>query len=54
MVGSSILFYRIKMESENIGIDLHSKVLDPVADEIIRVFKILQNDDGSWGHMKIS
>ena len=37
------------MKPENIGLDSHSKVLDPIADEIIRIFKILQNDDGSWG-----
>jgi len=36
------------MEPETGAGDFHSKILDPVADEIIRIFKILQNDDGSW------
>ncbi len=29
--------------------EMHSRMLDPVVDEIFRVFKILQNEDGSWG-----
>jgi len=34
---------------EKTDAELHSKVLDPVVDEVSRVLKILQNDDGSWG-----
>lgn len=35
--------------TEGKNAELHSRTLDPVVDEIFRILKILQNEDGSWG-----
>jgi len=37
------------LSTKEMNAELHSKTLDPVVDEILRILKILQNEDGSWG-----
>jgi hypothetical protein len=47
MVLDRPVVYAMKSNTPSLG--MHSRMLDPVVDEIFRVFKILQNEDGSWG-----